>query len=744
MKMFTKKIVFASLVGLLSLIYIQTNSQVNYLLDNDCANAQLIIYIVPDVNYPSSTDWNPGNFTIEVTDGSTGVLGAVTNTNGFNFSPQNNGSSGGSFYQVFSHAAGNQKALTAGVPFEVARISLLGSMGSFKTFRIPAYDDAWVSILANGAKSIMTANPPGSNQIPTTYGATTVTNIPLFAGIFWDGAAWCGGSQANQEPGLTDGSLNCYINGTGGLITYFNGVVNQLTIATGADLTIGSGFALTANGATHIEDPQSLMITADQFGTGSFIDNGTVTYGVNGSAEVQAYMAHAGNYQYHMHQIGPLVHNPSFALPGVPGQNGVFLQEFDLLQGSTYSYQYLEPTNAWQNIWQLTEPVPTPHGIMLSDVSGVSKTISQIGNLNTGTITTVPAGVGLSWSLSQTTAFGNGCVLLSNPYPSGLNLNTLYANNIIAFNASPTAYIWEHGLSGGTVPNGNYATWNTNTSTGTGAMTGSGGMISPGQGFFGVLGTLWVPGGTPPITYNNIMRVHWHAPFIKNQHVNLFRLKAEGNSSADDLLIYFYEGGSSGFDTLDSYKWESMYEGVTQINSLATTGEKLTQNIMPPLGNQTVSVPVEFYCGAEGEYSLTASDLETFIGGTQIWLEDLAIGGPWQDLLANPVYEFTASPDDPAERFIVHFFGPTGIDDPVAQSAIRIYGYGQDAYIVNRGNETVQEYVAYDMMGRELHRGTLPNSTVNKVTIGNVSAYYIVKVITKEGNVYTDKVFISQ
>nr|HPI85754.1 hypothetical protein [Bacteroidales bacterium] len=66
------------------------------------------------------------------------------------------------------------------------------------------------------------------------------------------------------------------------------------------------------------------------------------------------------------------------------------------------------------------------------------------------------------------------------------------------------------------------------------------------------------------------------------------------------------------------------------------------------------------------------------------------------------------------------------------------------AYIVNFGSETVKEFVAYDLMGRELHRGTLPNNSVNKVQIGEVSAYYIVKVMTKEGNVYTGKVYITK
>ncbi len=157
-----------------------------------------------------------------------------------------------------------------------------------------------------------------------------------------------------------------------------------------------------------------------------------------------------------------------------------------------------------------------------------------------------------------------------------------------------------------------------------------------------------------------------------------------------------------------------------------------------------VSVPLGFICGADDLYSISAINLESFDPGTEIWLEDLQTGAPWHSLVENPVYEFTAAPGDPENRFVVHFFSTTGIDDPEAQSAIQIYAWQQDAYIVNKGNETVKEYVAYDMMGRELHRGTLPNSTVNRVTIADVSGYYVVKVITKEGRIYTDKVYISK
>jgi hypothetical protein len=195
---------------------------------------------------------------------------------------------------------------------------------------------------------------------------------------------------------------------------------------------------------------------------------------------------------------------------------------------------------------------------------------------------------------------------------------------------------------------------------------------------------------------------------------------------------------------MDVDKWQSFWEEATEIWTVSNDLKDLTHNILPTLGNSNVSVPMSFECHAPGVYTISASDIESFQGNVEIYLEDLVTGGEWHDLVANPVYTFDAGEAGVAERFVVHFFGTTGIDDPDDYSPVIIYAWGQDAYIVNRGSETVKEYVAYDMMGRELHRGTLPNSTVNKVQIGDVSAYYVIKVITKEGRVYTDKVYINK
>jgi hypothetical protein len=238
------------------------------------------------------------------------------------------------------------------------------------------------------------------------------------------------------------------------------------------------------------------------------------------------------------------------------------------------------------------------------------------------------------------------------------------------------------------------------------------------------------------------MRLHSTAPFFKDAYASQLRINLNGNGFTDAAFVYFKPEGTWSYDEMhDLGKWMSMHAEASELWTRDADNNQLSMNALPSLDNNTVSVPLDFKCGAEDTYTFTAENISSFEAGTEIYLEDKAVEGPWYDLVANPVYTFTAVPGTD-ERFVLHFFGPTGIDDPVVNGNIRIYGYGQDAYIVNRGKEVIEEYVAYDLMGRELHRGTLPSSTVNKVTIGNVSAYYIVKVITKSGNVYSEKVYI--
>jgi len=749
MKRFTKILFSFALIGLLLSLNNNLTGQVSYSLNTNCAAGAVEVWFNPGATFGATTDWNPCKFTLEVPFGQSGVLGTVTNFNGFNWAPQNGGSLWNSDYQVYTHAAVNQIALTSGTPVKVAEIALTGAGGIFLAYvRIPADTNSWVG--ANGGLSVITANPPGTNQIPPPYAAQTLTNVPAFAGIIWDGVAWCGGSQGNSEPGPADGAINCYVNGPGGTITYFNGVVNQLNILAGADLTIGPGFALTASGITDIEDPSGLVIAADSTGSGSFIDNGTVTYGSVppvGSADVQTFMKNTFNAgTFAMHQIGPTVIDSAFA-GTYPGETGVLLGAFDFTPGSTYAYRYREDLNSWENIVPNTFPVPTASAIDASNITGDSTTLTMTGDLATGTINSTAL---VPWALSYTPAFGVGTNMLSNPYASGLNLSNWHTDNALQagnlqFILGSTIYIWDHA-------SGNYGTFipaaYSGTGTETGNMIGTGGVINPGQGFFIVL-TASPPGPArfqyavfPPSTFP--IRQHYHGPFLKREPSNFLRLKAEGNMTKDDLIIRFNkQGTANGTDTLDAEKWPSAYPEATELWTLAVDQNKLTVNTLPLLGTEMVTVPMNFKCGSEDSYTITASEMESFEAGTEIFLEDLLLGGPWQLLNSHPVYTFDATPDDDQERFLVHFFGTTGIADVDNDSDVKIYSHKEYAYILNKGDELLKEYVVYDILGNEVDRGSLDRSNLNRIYIGSNSAYYVVKAIGNN-SIFTGTVFINK
>ena len=317
-----------------------------------------------------------------------------------------------------------------------------------------------------------------------------------------------------------------------------------------------------------------------------------------------------------------------------------------------------------------------------------------------------------------------------------MNLTAFYLDNVNVNRLGGNFFFWVWDNESST-----YGVWDADTPIGTGNMEFTNGSINPGQGFFAQLA-----GTASQVRFRQQIRNHYFGPFLKSDPANLLRLSASGNLSKDDIIIRFRENAKTGDDERDAAKWASMIESATEISTVNTDNSYLTINSLPSLNpGEMVSVPMTFKCGIEGTYFITARNVESFDAGTEIWLEDLLVGGEWYSLNDNPVYEFTAVPNGIENRFIVHFFSTTGINDPIAkQNPIQIYGYGHDSYILNRGKETPKEYFAYDMMGRILRHGSLENSTVNKINISNVTAYYIVKVITKEGHVYTDKVFITK
>ena len=163
---------------------------------------------------------------------------------------------------------------------------------------------------------------------------------------------------------------------------------------------------------------------------------------------------------------------------------------------------------------------------------------------------------------------------------------------------------------------------------------------------------------------------------------------------------------------------------------------------MDYLMNQMSGVPLNFTCGYENEYAFNFDGLETFEVGTEIWLEDKLTGGDWVSLNTQSEYSFTATPDDASDRFVLHFFGPTGTEESTSP-VIDLYSFGQYAYVRNNTEDIIQDLHIYTLGGKLVKHLQKVDQQFFKLYVGNETAYYVVVAVTDKA-VFTEKIFISK
>jgi hypothetical protein len=154
------------------------------------------------------------------------------------------------------------------------------------------------------------------------------------------------------------------------------------------------------------------------------------------------------------------------------------------------------------------------------------------------------------------------------------------------------------------------------------------------------------------------------------------QLDVAGNGFVHNTVMAFANdlGGNSctnGWEiTCDAYALPGntgqpfMYTSTTE--GVMASPNRLQYNTQTILDGTTRSIPLSLDPGANGTFTFTATDLESFPVGTGIVLEDLQLG-VMHDLNTNPVYTFTAlasdyDPANPTNRFVVHF-SPASVTD---------------------------------------------------------------------------------
>ena len=181
---------------------------------------------------------------------------------------------------------------------------------------------------------------------------------------------------------------------------------------------------------------------------------------------------------------------------------------------------------------------------------------------------------------------------------------------------------------------------------------------------------------------NAIRRATTGVNFLNVPVMGDYRLNIQvnGNSKSDRSLIFFHLNGTPAFDA--QYDVNKFIGGVSNPALFTMAGsERMAFNGLPLL-SQATSVPLVFYVGTSGTYSLSFDDLESFPASTMIYLEDKKTG-VWTNLRLQNFYTFTSRTSDNIQRFNIHFEPPVNITN-------ENYACKNEAFIAlsNPSNET--------------------------------------------------------
>jgi len=474
-------------------------------------------------------------------------------------------------------------------------------------------------------------------------------------------------------------------------------------------LTVDKQSFVTVNNALALDG--NLVLESSVAGTASMLTKGTV---IGANATIDRYMTgRPWSWHFLSSPVTAQVITGGFTPTGA---------------GNDYDFfTWYENQVVWVNFKNTTIP-PTwitangdgnfkPGRGYLVAYEATNPTKSFGGLLNTGAVnypmTTDGSGIYQHFNLS------------GNPYPCAIDWKAVSGwdrTNLDGIDKS--MWIWNDDV-------GNYGVYSTATAgdAGTNGVTR---YIASGQGFF-VLASV-----AGALGMNDGIKVHNAQLYLKTEGIlsNVLRIKlaCSANTYHDEVVVEF--GHPAGED--GAYKFMSMYPESPELwsekNSL-----NYSLNFLPEFTDSVV-VPMTVKAGVAGNYTFTASEVESFGNGVRVSLEDRA-SDTFTRLTTTPEYSFSVNqPDTITDRFFLHFKDATGINTINAKLDFRVYAAEGSVFIVPL-NQKSGKVAITDMTGRNVANNFVEPGTTLRIDMQGHTGVYIVSILNDK-HVSSTKVVI--
>jgi hypothetical protein len=106
-------------------------------------------------------------------------------------------------------------------------------------------------------------------------------------------------------------------------------------------------------------------------------------------------------------------------------------------------------------------------------------------------------------------------------------------------------------------------------------------------------------------------------------------------------------------------------------------------------------------------------------------------------------YTFTAEGQNYDDRFVLHFYGATGVDQPTAEfNEPQVYSFGQTVYVkFNELPKSNFQVEVFNVLGQQVYTKQLTPQNLSSIQLNETQGIYIVSLRTEKG-MFSQKVAI--